>query len=93
VSAAEIKQGCRDFGKKVTDGVLDQVNARYNTTYGHGLFQGRTSNCSSAKCPVLCLFDPLDVIFGRRRWLRVELMIYMNWICGCQIKIFFFANS
>jgi hypothetical protein len=32
-SAAEIKQWCRDFGKKVTDGVLDQVNARYNTTY------------------------------------------------------------
>ena len=34
VSAQEIKQWCRDFGKNVTDGVLDQVNARYNTTYG-----------------------------------------------------------
>ncbi|KAF2418390.1 hypothetical protein EJ08DRAFT_654328 [Tothia fuscella] len=34
VSAAEIKQWCRDFRKNVTDAILDQVNAQYDAVYG-----------------------------------------------------------
>ena len=33
LAKAGIKQSCRDFGKKVTNDALDQVNVSYNSTY------------------------------------------------------------